>query len=70
MTWVERLERLAAKAVPSDEGPVRCVRCGDSGVIEYTGGQVVTHRGLRVEASPDRPVYRRCSCLEDPKDAA
>ena len=66
MTWQERLDRIRELRPAEDPlGPVvRCVRCRDSGVIEFTGGTVTSYRGLRVEASPERPVYRRCGCMD------
>lgn len=67
MSLQERIDEIRARG-PVDEDrlgrPVRCIRCRDTGVIEYTGGTITTHRGLHVEASPDRPVYRRCTCLD------
>ena len=66
MTWQERLDRIRELRPAADPlGPVvRCVRCRDSGVIEFTGGTVTSYRGLKVEASEARPVYRRCSCVD------
>lgn len=49
-----------------------CVRCAGRGLIEITGGtHQLSHyeRGelvtIQVEATPERPVYRRCSCRDD-----
>ena len=66
MTWQERLDRIRELRPPEDERrrPVRCVRCGDLGMIEFTGGEVLTYRGVSVVASPERPVYRRCGCMD------
>jgi hypothetical protein len=51
---------------------VSCPRCGDRGLIEFTGG---THKSeyvqlgklviVEVEATPDRPVYKLCSCRHE-----
>lgn len=47
--------------------PVRCVRCRDTGLIEYQAGEFVTVGvpgigGTKITATPDRPVYRQCGC--------
>lgn len=57
--------------------PVRCERCEGSGWIVYEGGAHPTQWYMRgqlvtgeVEASPERPVYRKCKCrLEEPRVA-
>lgn len=48
-----------------------CFRCNDLGLIEYTGG---THKSehwmrgqlvvLELEATPEKPVFKRCSCRD------
>lgn len=50
---------------------MKCVRCDDTGLIEYVAGsfpasywmkgQLVT---VEVVASERHPVYRRCPCLD------
>ena len=49
-----------------------CVRCAGRGLIEFTSGTYPSSYFLRgelvtiqVEATPERPVYRRCSCRDD-----
>ena len=48
---------------------VKCVRCQDTGLIEFTGGTHQSGHWLRgelvvteIEATPERPVYKRCGC--------
>lgn len=52
---------------------MKCVRCDDTGLIEYTSG---THRAefylrgeLQIEereATEAKPIYKRCSCRDEP----
>ena len=49
-----------------------CVRCAGRGLIEITGGtHVLSHweRGelvtREVEATPERPVYKQCTCRRE-----
>lgn len=54
--------------------PVKCIRCQDRGVIEYTSG---THQtigntlnswhGRSVDATPEAPVYIGCDCRKNPQ---
>ena len=50
--------------------PVACVRCRDTGLIEFVGGEHLTlaadgRLGSRkVTATPDKPIYKRCGCLD------
>lgn len=46
--------------------PVNCVRCKDYGIVELTGGEYRTPRGAKVTATPDKPVYRTCTCQGKP----
>lgn len=41
--------------------PTPCVRCDDTGWIEYTGGLIPTQRGM-TRATPEKPIYKRCPC--------
>jgi hypothetical protein len=48
-----------------------CVRCDGTGLVEFTGGThelIFWMRGnpvtRQVEATPDRPVYKRCGCVK------
>ena len=48
-----------------------CVRCAGRGLIEFTSGTYPSSYFLRgelvtreVEATPERPVYIRCSCRD------
>lgn len=48
---------------------MKCVRCNDTGLVEYTSGTFTSghwERGelytTEVEATLERPVYRRCGC--------
>lgn len=53
-----------------------CPRCNDTGLIEYTGGTHWTYGDTvtgshRVEATPEKPIYKRCPCRKDaPKPEA
>jgi hypothetical protein len=53
--------------------PLNCVRCNDTGLIEYTGGKHITYgnslepAGHVVEASPENPIYVSCRCKREKK---
>ena len=45
-----------------------CVRCDDTGWIEFTGGEHLTQGNgydvpRRVEATPEKPLLKRCPCV-------
>ena len=49
-----------------------CVRCAGRGLIEFTSGTYPSSYFLRgelvtreVEATPERPVYKQCSCRRE-----
>ena len=48
--------------------PVRCLRCRDTGLVEYTGGTHVTlgaeprRQGQKITATEQHPVYKQCGC--------
>ena len=55
---------------------MKCERCHDTGMVEFTGGTHQTSYWMRgelvtqeVEASEERPVYRRCECRRAPQEA-
>jgi len=61
------LERILAivRDAPTDpfgeDGPLhRCARCADTGLACFESGTFTTPGGQHIEASPTRPVYRRC----------
>lgn len=46
-----------------------CPRCNDTGLIEFTGGTHWTYGNhadpsRQVEATPEKPIYKRCSCRD------
>ena len=50
---------------------MKCERCDGTGLIEYTGGTHATGYVIRgelvtqlTEATPEKPVYKRCGCRE------
>lgn len=71
-----RIDRILGNTrVIADEdtlgNPVRCIRCKDTGLIEYVGGEHLTlaadgRLGSRkVTATPEKPIYKRCACLDE-----
>ena len=54
------LHRCSPYAKPP--APPECVRCNDTGLVEYTGGEHLVGNA-RVTATPERPIYVQCKCV-------
>ncbi len=68
MNLDETLARIGAKIRadidPHDvTKPFQCIRCQDTHLIEYIGGDHHVQGAGLITATPERPVYVQCRCV-------